>query len=119
MSAAAIMPAMLKPRLLALALLGACGGATAPAPAPVSPPAPAAAPAAAPAPALRTYDAATLFQNVRVEAADFSRDGSRALVAMDTSGVANLYAIPTAGGEPVRLTESEDAQTPAAFFPTD
>jgi Tol biopolymer transport system component len=64
------------------------------------------------------YDAATLFEHITVEAAGFSHDGARALVAMDTSGVANLYAIPTAGGEPVRLTTSAETRAPWATSPT-
>ncbi len=67
----------------------------------------------------KRYDAATLFKNVAVSAANFSHDGSRILVAMDTSGVFNLYALPTAGGEPVRLTESRESQFPAGYFPND
>jgi len=73
-----------------------------------------------PAPAgTKRYAAATLFKNTAVVAGNFSHDGSRILVAMDTSGVLNLYALPTAGGPPVRLTESKESQFPEAYFPAD
>jgi len=84
------------------------------APPPVAPSAP-----ARPAPGTKQYDAATLFKNIGVIAAGFSRDGSRALVAMNSSGVYNLYAIPTAGGEPVRLTTSTESQYAVRYFPAD
>jgi dipeptidyl aminopeptidase/acylaminoacyl peptidase len=119
-----------------LALACACGGS----PAPVAPTPPVAttespAPPARPprAPGVKQYDAATLFKNVSVFGPQFpqivnqftvsydlfSHDGSKALVSMDSSGVFNLYAIPTAGGEPQRLTESAESQFPVGYFPAD
>ncbi|HEY0992723.1 MAG TPA: S9 family peptidase [Kofleriaceae bacterium] len=106
------------------ALLCACGGSPAPvAPTPTPPvvttesPAP---PAKPPRPAgVKQYDAATLFKNVNVVAAGFSHDGSKALVSTDASGVFNLYAIPTGGGEPQRLTTSAESQFAVGYFPTD
>src|SRR5690242_603602 len=93
-----------------LVLASACGASP---PAPTNPPTatnaepPAAAPAPPPAPkrppGVKQYDAATMFKNVSVIAAGFSHDGGKALVSTDASGVFNLYAIPTAGGEPERL----------------
>jgi dipeptidyl aminopeptidase/acylaminoacyl peptidase len=68
---------------------------------------------------VRRYDAATMFKNIAVRNGGFSRDGSKALVAMSTSGVLNLYAIPTGGGEPVRLTTSTESQFPVSYFPAD
>jgi dipeptidyl aminopeptidase/acylaminoacyl peptidase len=109
-----------------LALASACGSSP-----PVATPAtaPLAEASAEPArtperPALRPrgakrYDAATLFKNVAVSVAGFSHDGSKALVSMDASGVFNLYAIPTAGGEPQRLTTSTESQFAVSYFPTD
>jgi dipeptidyl aminopeptidase/acylaminoacyl peptidase len=104
------------------ALLCACGGS----PAPVAPTPPVAttespAPAAKPQrpPGVKQYDAATLFKNVSVFAAGFSHDGSKALVSTDASGVFNLYAIPTSGGEPQRLTTSTESQFAAGYFPAD
>lgn len=97
-----------------LLLATACGGnpttATAPSPATASAPQPS---------SIKQYDAATLFKNVGVVIAGFSHDGSRALVSMDSSGVYNLYAIPTAGGDPQRLTTSTESQFAVSYFPAD
>lgn len=106
------------------ALLCACGGSPAPvAPTPSPPVATPESPAPPPAkptrPGVKQYDAATLFKNIGVFAAGFSHDGSKVLVSMDTSGVYNLYAIPTAGGEPQRVTTSNESQFGVAYFPTD
>jgi dipeptidyl aminopeptidase/acylaminoacyl peptidase len=107
------------------AVLCACGGSPAPvAPTPTPPVATADPPAPSPpkparAPGVKQYDAATLFKNVAVFAGGFSHDGSKALVSMDTSGVFNLYAIPTGGGEPLRITTSNESQFPAGYFPAD
>jgi dipeptidyl aminopeptidase/acylaminoacyl peptidase len=68
---------------------------------------------------VKQYAAATLFKNVGVVAAGFSHDGSKALVSMDLSGVFNLYAIPTAGGNPERLTTSTESQFAVGYFPAD
>lgn len=84
-------------------------------PAEVSPPGPATKAAAK----TKRYDAATLFKNTAVMAANFSQDGSRILASMDTTGVFNLYALPTAGGAPVRLTDSKESQVAEAYFPAD
>jgi dipeptidyl aminopeptidase/acylaminoacyl peptidase len=110
-------------RLVSVVVLAfACGGSppatstTAPATA-EAPEAQAAAPA--PRPGVKQYDAATLFKNVAVVAAGFSHDGSKVLVSTDASGVFNLYAIPTAGGEPQRLTTSSESQFAVRYFPGD
>lgn len=109
-------------RFSLFAVLVACGGSKHPVE--MAPPMPAESRPAEIAPPVsasktKRYDAATLFKNTAVAAANFSHDGSRILVAMDTSGVFNLYALPTAGGEPVRLTESKESQSPQAYFPAD
>jgi dipeptidyl aminopeptidase/acylaminoacyl peptidase len=117
---------MLIHRIALVAALAACGGspptvaptASPPAAATAEPARPPATPAA-PSSGVKQYDAATLFKNVRVAPAGFSRDGSRALVSMNTSGVFNLYAIPTAGGEPQRLTTSTESQFAVRYFPAD
>jgi len=97
-----------------LLLASACGGSP-----PTSPSTtPATATTARPS-NVKQYDAATLFKNVGVVPAGFSHDGSRALVSMDSSGVYNLYAIPTAGGEPQRLTTSTESQFAESYFPAD
>src|SRR5262245_41411258 len=105
--------------VLLVAFVSACGSS--PPAAPTPPAGTAAAPAAAAAPTgpSKRYDAATLFKNVRVNAAGFSHDGSKVLVAMDLSGVLNLYTIPTDGGEPQRLTTSAESQTPVGYFRND
>src|SRR3954452_21018547 len=116
---------MLTYRRLLVLVLAACGSTPsavtpAPAPAVVATPEPAKPPAPTTTPAgVKQYDAATLFKNVGVVAAGFSRDGSKALVSTDASGVYNLYAIPTAGGEPERLTTSGESQFAVSYFPGD
>jgi dipeptidyl aminopeptidase/acylaminoacyl peptidase len=105
-----------------LLLVSACGGsppATSPPTLPVPTAEPAPPPDAPAPPRVKRYEAATLFKNVAVMAAGFSHDGSKALVSMDASGVLNLYAIPTAGGEPQRLTTSAESQFANAYFPGD
>lgn len=107
----------LLPCLLAIA---ACGGHAAPAETPVTvPPPPAPAPARPAPTGVKQYDVATFFKNVSVAAAGFSHDGSKALVSMDSSGVFNVYAIPTAGGAPQRLTTSDTSQFAVGYFPAD
>jgi dipeptidyl aminopeptidase/acylaminoacyl peptidase len=107
-------------RFLILVLVSACGSTPPPVgptpiPVPLEP-----ATTAAPRPkGVKQYDAATLFKNVAVIAAGFSHDGSKALVSTDASGVFNLYAIPTAGGEPERLTSSAESQFAVSYFPDD
>jgi dipeptidyl aminopeptidase/acylaminoacyl peptidase len=103
-----------------LVLASACGSSTPPAAAPSGSPAAATAGTPeAPRPGVKKYDAATLFKNTSVIAAGFSHDGSKVLVSTDASGVLNLYAIPTAGGEPQRLTTSSESQFAVGYFPAD
>ncbi|HEX3481838.1 MAG TPA: S9 family peptidase [Kofleriaceae bacterium] len=97
-----------------LVLASACGGSPSAAPSTTPPATEAARPSS-----VKQYDAATLFKNVGVVPAGFSHDGSRALVSMDSSGVYNLYAIATAGGEPQRLTTSTESQFAVSYFPAD
>src|SRR5262245_54357643 len=109
------MMAAVQPIRLALVLLVACGPAhPPPSPGPITstepspkdpPPAPQPPPAAK---GVKQYDAATLFKNVNVVVGGFSHDGSKVLVSTNASGIYNLYAIPTAGGEPTRLTNSSE-----------
>jgi dipeptidyl aminopeptidase/acylaminoacyl peptidase len=117
----------IRPLFLA-ALACACSSARpAPSDAAAARPAPSDAAAARPAPsdaaaarpAVRRYPAEALFKNLSIVAAGFSRDGSQALVSMNGSGVANLYAVPTAGGEPRRLTTSTESQYGDGYFPND
>jgi dipeptidyl aminopeptidase/acylaminoacyl peptidase len=99
-----------------LVLMAACAKPPPPAEPTPPPPAQAAPPAAR---AVKQYDAQTLLKNVGVRIAGFSHDGSRALVSMNASGVFNVYAIPTAGGEPQRLTTSTESQFAQGYFPAD
>jgi dipeptidyl aminopeptidase/acylaminoacyl peptidase len=114
--------------LLVLALVAGCGGGSSPPVAPTTalpePEAPTVRPSdPVPPPATpkhKRYAAATLFKNVGVAAANFSHDGSKILTSMDPTGVYNVYAIPSAGGEPQRLTTSStDSQFAVAYFPAD
>ena len=50
----------------------------------------------------------------------FSADGKSLLVSSDKDGVFNVYALPVAGGDMVRMTDSEDsAMFAVSWFPTD
>ncbi len=50
----------------------------------------------------------------------FSPDAKKVLVATDQSGVFNVYAFPTDGGQPVQLTHSTtDSIYAEAYFPAD
>ncbi len=50
----------------------------------------------------------------------FSADGSSILMHSDIDGVFNAYALPVDGGEPVKLTESDDnAIFAVSWFPND
>lgn len=50
----------------------------------------------------------------------FSPDGGKVLVAMDSDGVPNAYALPVAGGPPVQLTRSaKDPVRVIGYFPAD
>lgn len=83
--------------------------------------------AAAPARAeqLPRYDARTFFDTTSYattsgEGLAFSPDGRHLLISSDQGGVFNAYAVPVAGGEPVRLTASAgDAIFGESYFPND
>lgn len=50
----------------------------------------------------------------------FSADGRSLLVSSDKDGVFNVYALPVSGGEPVRMTDSQDsAMFAVSWFPDD
>jgi dipeptidyl aminopeptidase/acylaminoacyl peptidase len=115
------------PCVLSAVLLAGCAAApVTPAPGPATPPAvtapakpPPAPEPASRAPAVKQYDAKTFFENVRIFPAGFSRDGTKVLMTSDVSGVLNVYAQPVAGGDPVRLTTSQESQWAVDFFPAD
>ncbi len=76
------------------------------------------------APAHALYDAKTFYDTTAVSMSagtgiGFSPDGSKILIANDSSGVYNAYALPVAGGAPEQLTASTTNATFAVtYFPT-
>ena len=110
--------------LVALSLAG-CGGASPRTEGPPSEPGPPVqsvppGPPQPPPPAgVKRYDAATLYKNLSIDVGGFSHDGSKLLVATNASGIFNLYAYPTDGGAPVRLTTSTESQFAVSYFPAD
>src|SRR5690349_10162584 len=81
--------------------------------------------AEAAAPALAVYDAKTFYDTTAVSMSaatgiGFSPDGSKILIANDSTGVFNAYALPVAGGAPEQLTSSTTTATFAVtYFPGD
>lgn len=81
--------------------------------------------AAASAAAHPTYTSAqfydtTSFSMAYSGAKAFSPDGASILITSDKTGVANVYAQPVAGGDPVALTQSTtSAATAVSYFPSD
>ncbi|HEX8900156.1 S9 family peptidase [Vitreimonas sp.] len=73
----------------------------------------------------QTYSAQTFFQTTSYSMAasaglGFSPDGRRILIANDSSGVFNAYALSIEGGAPQQLTQSPDNATFAvSYFPND
>ena len=71
------------------------------------------------------YSAAEFFKTTSFGLPDpdgnaFSADGKSILIHSDKDGVFNAYALPVAGGEPVKLTDSEDnAIFAVSWFPGD
>lgn len=101
------------PYLLVVALLAAGCSDRAEAP-------DAAVPAAVPEYSARAFFETTSYGMVRSTGYAFSPDGDTLAIASDESGVFNAYELPLAGGEPARLTNSDDnAIFPLSFFPND
>jgi dipeptidyl aminopeptidase/acylaminoacyl peptidase len=68
----------------------------------------------------RQYSVADFYRNTTYSGASFSPNADRILVSSNASGVYNVYAVPTAGGEPEPLTRSPDNATFAvSWFPAD
>ncbi|MGH7477328.1 MAG: alpha/beta fold hydrolase [Longimicrobiales bacterium] len=65
------------------------------------------------------YSIGDFLETTAVIGASFSPDNSKVLVSSDERGVYNAYAIPIDGGEPVRLTDSEESVFVVSYFPTD
>jgi dipeptidyl aminopeptidase/acylaminoacyl peptidase len=105
----------LRAAALAVALLSALLAAAMPAAhAPAQPSRPAPAPAAVPQYTIEQFLATTTWRG-----AWFSPDGETLLASGDSTGVANAYAIPLAGGAPRQLTDSKvNAVSVAGYFPT-
>ena len=67
-----------------------------------------------------TYSIEEFLGSTSYGGASFSADNSKILVRSDATGVFNAYVIPTAGGDPVQLTDSTtDSILTRAFFPAD
>ena len=106
------------PAALALLLASGCGQRTAEEPA--------AAPNAAATPESATrYSADQFYTTTSYGLPDpdgyaFSADGSSVLIHSDKDGIFNAYALPLDGGEPVKLTDSDDnAIFAESYFPAD
>lgn len=65
------------------------------------------------------YTIEQFMETVRISTASLSADGEKVLFTSDASGVPNAWALPFAGGEPVRLTHSADPIHTHGYFPTD
>lgn len=66
------------------------------------------------------YTIEDFLATTNMNGAGFSPDRSRILVSSDASGVFNAYAVPTAGGDPVQLTQSTTtAISVRGWFPHD
>lgn len=66
------------------------------------------------------YDARTFHETIAVSGASFSPDESKILFNSDATGVFNAYSVPTTGGDPTQLTDSEsNAVFAVSYFPDD
>jgi dipeptidyl aminopeptidase/acylaminoacyl peptidase len=69
---------------------------------------------------LPQYTIEQFLETVSFGGASFSPDASKILVRGNPTGIANAYAVPVAGGEPVALTHSTtDHIFPVGYFPKD
>ena len=67
-----------------------------------------------------TYTIEQFMGSTMIGGASFSPDGKTILVSSDQTGVANAYAIPVAGGEPIQLTRSDkESIYTIGYFPAD
>ena len=74
----------------------------------------------APAHAVAQYTIDQFYDNTSFRGLSLSHDASKVLVSSDKSGIYNAYAVPAAGGEPQRLTNSSsDAIFALSYFPAD
>jgi len=68
----------------------------------------------------RQYTIGDFLGTTSYRGASFSPDKTKVLVSSDASGIFNAYAIPTAGGEAVQLTQSTtDSVFTVGYFPGD
>lgn len=70
-------------------------------------------------PRVPTYTIDQFMATVQISSASFSADGETVLFTSDASGVPNVWAVPSAGGVPVQLTQSTEAIQAHGYFPTD
>jgi dipeptidyl aminopeptidase/acylaminoacyl peptidase len=76
--------------------------------------------AGAEAVAPRQYSVADFYKNLEFSGAAWAPDKSKILVSSNLSGIWNVYAVPTAGGAPQPLTQSQKESTFAeSYFPGD
>ncbi len=69
---------------------------------------------------VRQYTIEQFLGTTGYRGASFSHDGSKILVSSDRTGVFNAFAVPVAGGEPVRLTGSTtESILTRSYFPAD
>ncbi|MEL7061685.1 MAG: alpha/beta fold hydrolase, partial [Acidobacteriota bacterium] len=68
---------------------------------------------------IERYSIEQFLDTVRHVGGDLSPDGSKVLVSHDASGSFDLYAFPTAGGDPELLVSSEESVWPISYFPND
>jgi dipeptidyl aminopeptidase/acylaminoacyl peptidase len=92
--------------LLFVLWVAGCGG-PAPAPAPSS------------AAEVPRYDIEAFLDVDSWGGASFAPDNRKVVVHGDSRGVFNLYEIPVEGGDPVRLTASDESTFSAGYFPGD
>src|SRR5215211_2922864 len=69
---------------------------------------------------VKQYTIDQFLANTAYGGSSFSPDGRKILVGSNKTGVFNAFAIPVAGGEPVKLTDSKvSAIQPIGYFPHD
>lgn len=67
-----------------------------------------------------TYTIEQFMGSTMIGGASFSPNGKKILVSSDQTGVANAYAVPVAGGEPIQLTRSDkESIYTIGYFPAD
>lgn len=69
---------------------------------------------------MKRYSIEQIMNNESIFGGSISNDKSKVLATSDISGIFNVYAIPTSGGEKTALTQSDSASNFAiSYFPND